>query len=91
MKTTIILLVTLMAVASCKEKMTYLVEPDFEPYVQQFIAEGEQRGISIDFADTGLIIEYEDIASTGHCREFGDSISGNHHILINKSDCNYEL
>ena len=60
----------------------YDVDPIFEPYVQQFIKEGAQRGLAIDFSDTGLKMELSD-----RQLEFagGFCYLGQHHVVINKS------
>lgn len=61
----------------------YEVDPVFEPYVQEFIEEGAKRGQTIDFSDTGLRIEFSDLAlevAAGFC------YVGEHHIVINKEN-----
>ena len=59
----------------------YEVDPTFEPYVQEFIREGAQRGHNIDFSDTGLKIEFSQTAiepAAGLC------YLGRHHVVIDK-------
>jgi len=61
----------------------YLVDPAFEPYVQEFIAEGAKRGQTIDFSDSGLIVEFSDGSvqtASGFC------YVGEHHVVIDKSE-----
>ncbi len=61
----------------------YLVDPVFEPYVQEFIAEGAKRGQTIDFSDSGLIVEFSDGSvqtASGFC------YVGEHHVVIDKSE-----
>ncbi len=62
---------------------TYDVDPTFEPYVQEFIAEGAKRGHNIDFSDTGLRIEFSETALEGAS---GLCYLGEHHIIINKEN-----
>lgn len=61
----------------------YAVDPVFEPYVQEFVEEAEKRGQTIDFSDTGLRVEFSDLAlniAAGFC------YVGEHHIVINKEN-----
>lgn len=61
----------------------YRVDPTFEPYVQEFIAEGAKRGQTIDFTDSGLIVEFSDGSvqtASGFC------YVGEHHVVIDKSE-----
>jgi hypothetical protein len=61
----------------------YNVDPDFEEYVQRFIAEGAARGVEINFEDTGLLLEYSDRivdGASGYC------YLGQYHIVIDKSE-----
>lgn len=63
-----------------KNDPVYNVAPDFQPYVDRFIDQAAQRGIDIDFDDTGLSIVFREAAmteSSGVCR-------GNHEIEIEK-------
>lgn len=56
------------------------IHPKFQIYVDRFIEEAAKRGITIDFSDTGLKIEFRnavDVETGGVCR-------GNHHIEIEK-------
>ncbi|MDX1477811.1 MAG: putative metallopeptidase [Saprospiraceae bacterium] len=64
----------------CDKDPVYNVAPSFEPYVQRFIDEAAARGITIDFSDTGLFIQFReafDSESSGVCRS-------DHHIEIEK-------
>ncbi len=66
-----------------KDKIEYIVDSDFEEYVQRFINEAAARGVEIDFSDTGLLIEYSDRivdGASGYC------YLGEHHIVIDKSE-----
>lgn len=61
----------------------YVVDADFEEYVQRFIIEAAARGMEIDFSDTGLLIEYSDRivdGASGYC------YLGEHHIVIDKAE-----
>ena len=60
----------------------YEVDPDFEPYVQDFISEGAKRGKTIDFSDSGLIVEFSDRVVGGAS---GFCYVGEHHVVIDKS------
>ena len=64
------------------ESGVYNVDPVFEPYVQEFIAEGAKRGKTIDFTDSGLIVEFSDVQLAG---ANGRCYLGRHHIEIDKS------
>jgi len=53
------------------EGPVYNVDPEFEVYVQEFIAEGAKRGHNIDFSDSGLRIQFSELAldgAAGLCR-----------------------
>jgi len=60
----------------------YNVDPEFEQYVQEFIAEGAKRGQTINFDDTGLIVEFSEVQLEG---ANGLCYLGQHHIQIDKS------
>ncbi len=80
-----ITLLSFLLILGCKKDaaIEYNVDPDFEEYVQRFIAEGAGRGVEINFDDTGLLIEYSDRiveGATGYC------YLGNHNIVIDKSE-----
>ncbi len=60
----------------------YNVDPTFEPFVQEFIAEGAKRGETIDFSESGLIVEFSDVQLPG---ANGLCYLGQHHIQIDKS------
>ena len=64
------------------EAGVYDVDPVFEPYVQEFIAEGAKRGKTIDFSDSGLIVEFSDVQLAG---ANGRCYLGQHHVEIDKS------
>lgn len=70
---------------NCKKNpdIVYQVDPAFEPYVQEFIAEGAKRGQTIDFTDSGLIVEFSD-GSVGGASGF--CYVGKHHVVIDKSE-----
>ena len=59
----------------------YLVDSEFEPYVQDFIAEAAKRGQTIDFSDTGLRVEFSNFELGG---AGGFCYLDQHHIVINK-------
>jgi len=65
------------------ESGVYQVDPVFESYVQEFIQEGAKRGKTIDFTDSGLIVEFSDgIVSNAS----GFCYVGEHHVVIDKSE-----
>lgn len=64
------------------EQGVYDVDPTFEPYVQEFIAEAAKRGQTIDFSDSGLIVEFSEVQLAG---ANGRCYLGRHHIEIDKS------
>jgi hypothetical protein len=80
-------LLSFLLLFGCKKDnaIEYIVDSDFEEYVQRFIDEGAARGVEIDFGDTGLLIEYSDkmvVGASGFC------YLGEHHIVIDKSEWN---
>ena len=90
MKKIIFLLTILIAFQYCRpdngigaEQGVYQVDPEFEPYVQEFIAEGAKRGQTIDFTDSGLIVEFSDGTVQGAS---GFCYVGEHHVVIDKSE-----
>lgn len=84
LKYPLLVLLPFLLLYSCKkDSIEYNVDPDFEEYVQRFIAEGAARGVDINFEDTGLLIEYSDrivAGASGYC------YLGEHHIVIDKAD-----
>lgn len=61
----------------------YDVDPEFEPYVQEFIEEAAKRGEQIDFSDTGLSIAFSDFPLD---RAAGLCSLGRHSVIIDKED-----
>ena len=89
MKKILFLLSLLISFQNCRpdngigaESGVYNVDPVFEPYVQEFIAEGAKRGKTIDFTDSGLIVEFSEVQLEG---ANGRCYLGRHHIEIDKS------
>jgi hypothetical protein len=61
------------------------IDEAFEPFVESFIQEGEKRGYTIDFSDTGLGITFGNIPNaSASCTEIAGHDSGSHQIIINK-------
>lgn len=61
------------------------VRPDFQPHLEFYIAEASKRGITADFSETGLSIQFreeEDAESSGVC------FIGQFRIEIDRSDWN---
>ena len=59
------------------------VDPEFQVFVDEFVEEAANRGIEIDFRDTGLSVQFSDFALHdigGFCR------LSSHMIEINKED-----
>ena len=59
------------------------VDPEFQIFVDEFVEEAANRGIEIDFSDTGLSVQFSDFALNdlgGFCR------LSSHMIEINKED-----
>ncbi len=90
MRNILFLLTIFLVFQNCKknpdigaESGVYQVDPAFEPYVQEFIAEGAKRGKTIDFTDSGLIVEFSD-GSVGGASGF--CYVGEHHVVIDKSE-----
>lgn len=61
----------------------YNVDPEFEPYVQEFILEAAKRGKTIDFSDSGLSIQFSDLPLTD---ANGVCYLGRYQIEIDKAD-----
>ena len=90
MKKILFLLSIILLFQTCKkdngigaENGVYQVDATFESYVQEFIAEGAKRGKTIDFSDSGLIVEFSDVVVGGAS---GFCYVGQHHIVIDKSE-----
>ncbi len=62
------------------------VDKEFEPYVQLFVQEAENRGYLADFSDTGLVMEFGTTPSgaSAVCHAFGNAHDGSHHITFNR-------
>ncbi len=90
MKFNWIICLFLLVAISCSEdspvvepQAVYDVAPEFESYVQEFIAEGAKRGETIDFSDSGLSIKFSEAplnTANGRC------FLGRHQIEIDKED-----
>ena len=59
---------------------------EFQKYLDRFIEEGESRGYTPDFTDTGLSIQFGNLPpeAAGVCSELGGQMSGSHNIEIRK-------
>ncbi len=77
-----ILLLFFLVLISCQKDQNGVVDvhPEFEVYVQRFKDEANKRGKQIDFADTGLSIQFRDAVDT----ETGGVCRGNYQIEIEK-------
>jgi len=63
------------------------IAPEFQPYVNQFVEEAAIRGNTIDFSDTGLIMQFSTLSlgTAAQCQELGDDRRGNHNILFDET------
>lgn len=59
------------------------VDPEFQQYVDEFIEEATKRGQDIDFSDTGLTVQFSELALT---EANGRCFFASHLIEINKAD-----
>ena len=76
---------------SCKkDKPEILIDAPFQKYVDRFILEAEQRGMEIDFSDTGLQMEFGVVPpeAAGVCNGRGDATSGSHVIFVRRTSWN---
>ena len=89
MKKLLILSILVVSIVACGDDGTleigangsYEVDPEFEPYVQEFIQEGAKRGHDIDFSESGLRIEFTDVGDNSF---LGRCWLGRHHVQIDK-------
>lgn len=85
-KISLLLTLSILFFFSCeKEEPLYDVDPAFEEYVQRFITAGAERGVDINFDDTGLLVEFSDLIVNGAS---GFCFLGEHHIVIDKTEWN---
>ena len=73
--------------ASFPENGIIDIHPDFQSYVDAFVEEANTRGISIDFSDTGLTMQFSTLplGTAAQCQEVGDARSGSHTILFDEN------
>lgn len=84
-------LILIMIGVSCSSEeenaATIDIALDFQKYVDLFVEEAAARGIDVDFSDTGLSVQFDQVPqeAAGVCSELGDATSGSHQIRIKKS------
>ena len=63
------------------------IAPAFQPYVDAFLTEANERGIPIDFSDTGLSLQFNTLpmGTAAQCQEIGDDRRGSHEILFDEN------
>ena len=87
---TVLVGLAVFSIAGCSEEepMSAVIDVPivFQKYVDNFIQEGDTRGYDIDFADTGLSIQFGTLPAeaAGSCGELGGGMSGSHEIKIRK-------
>jgi len=80
--------VLLISLSACtKEQQAYPVSivADLQPYIDRFVAEGEQRGITVDFSIEGLSAQLVSIATQGvpgQCQQYSEQ---ENELLIDRS------
>lgn len=76
----------LVLIFSCTKEIatTIEVDPEFQPFVDSFIAEAAKRGIDIDFEETGLSLTFGEVPANanGVCTGLREGISSTHEIII---------
>ncbi|MCG8331539.1 MAG: hypothetical protein MI974_27865 [Chitinophagales bacterium] len=65
---------------------TIFVEPEIQPYLDDFVAEAAKRGYVVDFSDTGLIMEFGETppGTSATCLGRGNAHEGLHHMIFDK-------
>jgi len=59
------------------------IDPEFQVFVDEFVDEAAKRGQTIDFSDTGLSVQFSDLALDGAS---GRCFFASHQIEIDKAD-----
>jgi len=89
MRTLLSYLFFLLLAFSCeKEAVTKIeVDPEFQPFVDSFVAEAEKRGVNIDFEKTGLSLTFGEVPANanGVCSGLREGISSTHEIIIDRN------
>jgi hypothetical protein len=55
------LLIVFLFFFACKKDPVHRVDPELNPYLQQFIQEANLRGVSLNIEDDGIIMEFADL------------------------------
>lgn len=76
---------SILCLSSCGSDVVVDIDPDFQVYVDRFIAEAADRGTTIDFSDTGLDLIY---TNSGRQDLSGFCSLGEYHIEIDRTDWN---
>ncbi|MEM8524487.1 MAG: hypothetical protein AAGG68_07575 [Bacteroidota bacterium] len=80
--------IAFLLVSCAKETATKIeVDPEFQPFVDSFIAEAAKRGIEIDFEETGLSLTFGEVPANanGVCTGLRENISSTHEIIIDRN------
>lgn len=88
-----LLLLLLLSFFACKNRevlpMNGIINiaPAFQPYVEEFIQAAAERGVDIDFSDTGLSMQFsaQPLGIAARCMEFGDDRRGSHMIEFDEN------
>ena len=88
MRTLFYLFCVLLILNCAKETTTKIeVDPEFQPFVDSFVAEAAKRGIDIDFEKTGLSLTFGEVPANanGVCTGLREGISSTHEIIIDRN------
>jgi len=91
MRTQLLLLLGLLIMVGCSSdgeqpmEVIFDIDPEFQSYVDDFVAEGAKRGQTIDFSDTGLTVKFSELALT---RADGRCFLASHRVEIDKARWN---
>ena len=80
----LIVLALVLVVGCTSDDSKINIDPSFQKYVDRFVEAALEREIVIDFSDTGLEVQFDDLPeeSAGECSELGSFSSGSHRIRI---------
>ena len=88
MRTLFYLFCVLLILNCTKEGATKIeVDPEFQPFVDSFVAEAAKRGVDINFEETGLSLTFGEVPANanGVCTGLREGMSSTHEIIIDRN------
>lgn len=65
------------------------IDPEFQPYVDEFVRQASLRGVDVDFEETGMSIQFDALTAAnanGICYGVREEVTSDHEIVIHRNN-----